>query len=99
MENWKKVLREVKDSLEPEREMGVIKHIYGSYGFIRVYPVNEPRMDYFFHAADMEKGGFKMLEEGDIVSFKPSKDEKGLRANDLNVEIENHLRKRKSEVL
>ncbi len=95
MENWKKVLQEVKSNLEAERETGVIKRIFDGYGFVRTYPANEPRVDYFFHATDMKKGRFNLLEEGDIVSFKPHTEDKGLRAHDLNVEVENHLRKTK----
>ncbi len=99
MEKWKRVLQEVKDNLEAERETGVIKRIYDGYGFVRVYPANEPRVDYFFHATDMKKGRFVLLEPGDVVSFKPGKEEKGPRAYDVRIEIESHLRPGKREVM
>ncbi len=46
------------------------------YGFIE----GEDGRDFFVHFSDIEKEGFKSLEEGEEVEFEPQETEKGTKA-------------------
>jgi len=76
---------------------GEISNLLNGYGFIRRYPEAAPREDYFFHKSGVNTN-FKLLEEGDIVSFELSEDsEKGDKAVNVTVITQRHL-KPKEEV-
>ena len=46
------------------------------YGFIE----GEDGRDYFVHFSDVEKEGFKSLEEGEEVEFEPQETDRGTKA-------------------
>ena len=73
------------------RLTGKIRVLKHGYGFIRVYPKDNPRKNYFFHKENLENVNFYSLEEGDVMSFEPCEDEKGPMAIRVRIEIENHL--------
>jgi len=50
------------------------------YGFIRVEGITE---DVFVHQKSIKMGGFRTLSPGDIVQFKLSHGEKGLKAEEV----------------
>ncbi len=94
MGNWKDDLRQVKEQLDKDRIVGVIRTLRGGYGFIRIYPEGEPRQDVFFHRSELQGIMFNSLEEGDVVSFTLSEDgDRGEKAERVELEKENHLRK------
>ncbi len=46
------------------------------YGFIE----GEDGRDYFVHFSDVEKDGFRALEEGEEVEFEPQETDRGTKA-------------------
>lgn len=63
---------------------GVVKWFHESkgYGFI-----DSQDKSYFVHYSQILKKGFKILKEGDKVSFTPVQADKGLCAENVIVEI------------
>lgn len=86
-----KTVMALNSMVEPDRKAGVVRTLKSGYGFIRTYRQDIPRSDYFFHSEDVTGVKFHSLEVGDIVSFETLSDDRGERAVDVCVEIENHF--------
>jgi CspA family cold shock protein len=64
--------------------MGVVKWFNGTKGFGFITP--ESGEDVFVHVRSIQGNGFKSLKEGQKVSFKLVKGQKGMQADEVNPE-------------
>jgi cold shock protein len=63
------------------KEQGTVKWFSNEkgYGFIR----RESGEDVFVHHSSIQAGGFKSLNQGDVVEFSVAKGPKGLQAQEV----------------
>ena len=65
----------------PDRQIGIVKWFNDAKGFDFIARDNGP--DVFVHFRAITGGGFKSLQEGQRVSFKVVKGQKGLQADEV----------------
>lgn len=69
-----------------QRENGHVKWFNEKKGF--GFIVNEAGQDIFVHYKDISGEGFKTLQENERVSFITGKGEKGLKAQEVMLDVE-----------
>ena len=67
-----------------DRQIGTVKWFNDAKGFGFITP--ESGEDVFVHFRSIQGNGFKSLKEGQKVSFKLVKDQKGMQADEVNPE-------------
>ena len=69
--------------------IGAVKTLKSDWGFIR----GEDNQDYFFHRSTLSQGTYlEDLLVGTSVAFEPSTGERGLRAQDVMLVVEESVR-------
>jgi cold shock CspA family protein len=89
-------VNELWQTMDDGRVMGRVRAIKEKYLFIRYYPEQGARIDFFTHGNDIESCNWFELEPGDLVSFVPKVEDRGPRAFDVRLEMENHLYKKEN---
>jgi len=72
--------------MEGTRENGIVKWFDDSRGFGFIHEGEESSEEWFVHFSAINMEGFKTLKEGQKVSFKLSKTDKGVQAVDVQIE-------------
>ena len=67
-----------------DRQIGTVKWLNDAKGFGFITP--ESGEDVFVHFRSIQGNGFKSLKEGQKVSFKLVKGQKGMQADEVNPE-------------
>jgi len=67
-----------------DRQIGTVKWFNDAKGFGLITP--ESGEDVFVHFCSIQGNGFKSLKEGQKVSFKLVKGQKGMQADEVNPE-------------
>ena len=67
-----------------DRQIGTVKWFNDAKGFGFITP--ESGEDVFVHVRSIQGNGFKSLKEGQKVSFKLVKGQKGMQADEVNPE-------------
>ena len=66
-----------------DRVRGTVKWFNGEKGYGFITPEDGP--DVFVHYSEIQSGGFRSLNEGDIVEFEITEGRKGKQASSVTV--------------
>jgi len=66
-----------------QRSRGTVKWFNGEKGYGFITPENGP--DLFVHYSEIQSGGFRSLNEGEIVEFEITEGKKGKQASSVVV--------------